>query len=127
MRYVRNLDFFEVPDYAYLTKLFSELLERNGWVNDGSFDWTGKQQVLATVARMTFCLLCKMLILLFLSLFTFDARFFCFSAAQNAPLAGCTVRSLSVTWKFPRNGTESNFQCISIGVGLYSLAEDARC
>ena len=54
MRYVRNLDFFEVPDYAYLQKIFSDLMEKNGWVADGTFDWTGKQLVCHTSSLLTF-------------------------------------------------------------------------
>ncbi|CAG2056733.1 unnamed protein product [Timema podura] len=42
LRYVRRLDFFETPDYEYLRKLFQDLFERRGYVDDGEFDWTGK-------------------------------------------------------------------------------------
>ncbi|XP_023708802.1 casein kinase I isoform X4 [Cryptotermes secundus] len=42
LRYVRRLDFFETPDYEYLRKLFQDLFERRGYVEDGEFDWTGK-------------------------------------------------------------------------------------
>lgn len=45
LRYVRRLDFFETPDYEYLRKLFKDLLERKGYVDDGEFDWTHKQIV----------------------------------------------------------------------------------
>lgn len=47
LRYVRRLDFFETPDYEYLRKLFQELFERRGYVDDGEFDWTGKTMVSA--------------------------------------------------------------------------------
>ncbi|XP_023287959.1 casein kinase I, partial [Orussus abietinus] len=42
LRYVRRLDFFETPDYEYLRKLFQDLYDRRGFLNDGEFDWTGK-------------------------------------------------------------------------------------
>jgi casein kinase 1 gamma len=45
LRYVRRLDFFETPDYEYLRKLFQDLFERKGYVDDGEFDWTGKTMV----------------------------------------------------------------------------------
>lgn len=45
MRYVRRLDFFETPDYDYLRKIFQDLFERKGYVDDGEFDWTGKTMV----------------------------------------------------------------------------------
>jgi len=42
LRYVRRLDFFETPDYEYLRRMFHDLFERKGYVDDGEFDWTGK-------------------------------------------------------------------------------------
>ena len=45
LRYVRNLDFFETPDYDYLRKLFSELYVREGYTNINDFDWICRQQV----------------------------------------------------------------------------------
>ncbi|XP_017783157.1 PREDICTED: casein kinase I isoform X3 [Nicrophorus vespilloides] len=42
LRYVRRLDFFETPDYDYLRKLFTDLFQRRGYIDDGEFDWTGK-------------------------------------------------------------------------------------
>ncbi|XP_068693434.1 casein kinase I-like [Montipora capricornis] len=43
LRYVRRLDFFETPDYEYLRKLFKDLFDRKGYIEDGEFDWTHKQ------------------------------------------------------------------------------------
>lgn len=42
LRYVRQLDFFETPDYEYLRKLFISLFNKKGYVDDGEFDWSGK-------------------------------------------------------------------------------------
>ncbi|CAH0718275.1 unnamed protein product, partial [Brenthis ino] len=42
LRYVRRLDFFETPDYDQLRRMFRDLFERRGYVDDGEFDWTGK-------------------------------------------------------------------------------------
>ncbi|XP_026677196.1 casein kinase I [Diaphorina citri] len=42
LRYVRRLDFFETPDYDHLRRIFAELFERRGYVDDGEFDWTGR-------------------------------------------------------------------------------------
>ncbi|XP_050729703.1 casein kinase I-like isoform X2 [Eriocheir sinensis] len=49
LRYVRRLDFFETPDYDYLRKLFQDLFERKGYVDDGEFDWTGKTMLTGLV------------------------------------------------------------------------------
>jgi len=46
LRYVRQLDFFETPDYNYLYKLFMDAMERNSWTCDWNFDWTEKQLVM---------------------------------------------------------------------------------
>lgn len=55
MRYVRKLDFFETPDYSYLRKMFRDLFERRGYINDAVFDWTGlavgSKSTLATAAN----------------------------------------------------------------------------
>ena len=45
LRYVRRLDFFERPDYNYLRKLFRDLFDRMGYVDDNEFDWSGKTMV----------------------------------------------------------------------------------
>lgn len=43
LRYVRRLDFFETPDYAYLKKVFLDLMEKNGMDCDWQFDWVDRQ------------------------------------------------------------------------------------
>lgn len=45
LHYVRSLDFFDKPDYDYLRKLFTGLLDRTGDVFDYEYDWIGKQLV----------------------------------------------------------------------------------
>ena len=45
LRYVRRLDFFETPDYDYLRKLFTDLMEKKGWDCDWDFDWNDRQLV----------------------------------------------------------------------------------
>ncbi|XP_074040784.1 casein kinase I isoform X3 [Leptinotarsa decemlineata] len=42
LKYVRNLEFTETPDYDYLRKLFKDLFIKKGFNDDGIFDWTGK-------------------------------------------------------------------------------------
>ncbi|CAI9717507.1 casein kinase I isoform X3 [Octopus vulgaris] len=53
LRYVRRLDFFETPDYEYLRKLFTDLMNRMNIKCDWEFDWTGRQLVNRTNARQT--------------------------------------------------------------------------
>ncbi|KAK3610185.1 hypothetical protein CHS0354_038821 [Potamilus streckersoni] len=43
LQYVRRLDFFETPDYDYLRKLFTDLMEKMSYEKDGEFDWVGRQ------------------------------------------------------------------------------------
>lgn len=52
LRYVRRLDFFETPDYNYLRRVFKDLFDRKGYVDDGVFDWTGKE-LNTPIAQMT--------------------------------------------------------------------------
>ncbi|VDL51355.1 unnamed protein product [Hymenolepis diminuta] len=39
LRYVRSLDFFEVPNYEYLRWIFTDLMKRQRWELDWEFDW----------------------------------------------------------------------------------------
>ncbi|KAK9738338.1 Protein kinase domain [Popillia japonica] len=45
LKYARNLEFFETPDYDYLRNLFKELFFKRGFTDDGVFDWTGLYNV----------------------------------------------------------------------------------
>ncbi|CAF4360927.1 unnamed protein product [Rotaria socialis] len=47
LKYVRNLDFFETPNYEYLRKLFKDLMDARNYVCDYNFDWVEKMQKLA--------------------------------------------------------------------------------
>jgi len=40
LKYCRALRFEDRPDYAYLRRLFKDLFMREGFVNDGRFDWS---------------------------------------------------------------------------------------
>lgn len=42
LSYVRKLEFTETPDYEFLRKLFRDLFIKRGFIDDGMFDWTGK-------------------------------------------------------------------------------------
>jgi casein kinase 1 gamma len=48
LKYVRNLDFFETPNYEYLRKLFKDLMDARNYVCDYNFDWVEKMQPNAT-------------------------------------------------------------------------------
>lgn len=39
LKYVRNLGFYDKPDYKYLRGLFDQILKENGKEDDGDFDW----------------------------------------------------------------------------------------
>merc|ERR1711937_1018352 len=41
LRYCKNLKFAEEPDYQYLRGLFKDVFRREGFVDDGCFDWSG--------------------------------------------------------------------------------------
>jgi len=40
LRYTRNLDFFQMPDYNYMRQLWWNIFQREGYVDDGIYDWT---------------------------------------------------------------------------------------
>lgn len=40
MKYCRELEFEETPDYDYIKRLFKELYYRCGFENEFIFDWT---------------------------------------------------------------------------------------
>lgn len=42
LQYVRHLEFYETPDYAYLTNIFINALKSKGLVDDRQFDWLEK-------------------------------------------------------------------------------------
>ncbi|UJR36128.1 hypothetical protein I4U23_028863 [Adineta vaga] len=44
LKYVRNLDFFETPNYEYLRKLFKDLMDSRNYVCDYNFDWVEKMR-----------------------------------------------------------------------------------
>jgi casein kinase 1 gamma len=46
LKYVRNLDFFETPNYEYLRKLFKDLMDAKNFACDYNFDWVEKMQKL---------------------------------------------------------------------------------
>ncbi|KAJ8983931.1 hypothetical protein NQ317_008633 [Molorchus minor] len=51
LKYVRNLDFAEQPDYDYIRKLFKDLFNKKGYQDDGVFDWTDRVSWLNTEER----------------------------------------------------------------------------
>ncbi|CAF0969018.1 unnamed protein product [Rotaria sordida] len=50
LKYVRNLDFFETPNYEYLRKLFKDLMDARNYACDYNFDWVEKMQKLTNKA-----------------------------------------------------------------------------
>jgi len=41
LRYARNMQFTDEPNYSYLDGLFKGLMLRSGWTCDWDFDWLG--------------------------------------------------------------------------------------
>ena len=39
LRYARNMQFTDAPNYSYLNGLFLGLMKRCGWTLDWDFDW----------------------------------------------------------------------------------------
>lgn len=39
LKYVRNLEFYETPNYDQYYHLFASIVERNEWSFDWEFDW----------------------------------------------------------------------------------------
>lgn len=44
LHYCRNLKFEEKPDYAYLRKIFKDMMHRNNYELDFNYDWVLKKQ-----------------------------------------------------------------------------------
>lgn len=44
LKYSRQIDFFEKPDYNYLRNLLKDLFLRRGYVEDGYYDWSKKSR-----------------------------------------------------------------------------------
>jgi len=51
LNYCRALRFEDRPDYAYLRRLFKDLFMREGFINDGVFDWSEPVQNSSASAR----------------------------------------------------------------------------
>lgn len=107
LRYVRRLDFFETPDYEYLRKLFHDLYERRGFVNDGEFDWTGKTMV--RVERLVF------FFSFFLSLFFHTRSHLCKRKKESF---GKTCGRMSKT--------HTHLACVRLRVMLFRVREDRK-
>jgi len=50
LRYTRQLDFFETPDYNYMRGLFTGLMAANGWQCDWDFDWSSRHTVCTRIS-----------------------------------------------------------------------------
>jgi hypothetical protein len=58
LRYVRNLDLFEKPDYDHLRKLLRDLFDRMGYIDDNKFDWTDQNTVINQSLQTTIVFIC---------------------------------------------------------------------
>ena len=45
LKYTRQLDFYETPNYDHLRQMFANVMARNDWSFDWAFDWTSHSQV----------------------------------------------------------------------------------
>lgn len=52
LKYARNMEFTQTPDYKYLTNLFRQLIKRSGWTCDWEFDWVS-QPLVSTRVHVT--------------------------------------------------------------------------
>jgi hypothetical protein len=48
LSYVRDLGFYERPDYDFLDNLFGNILRQNGWPPDFVYDWDYQNVVVST-------------------------------------------------------------------------------
>eukprot|EP01136_Pigoraptor_vietnamica_P018356 Opistho-1_new@5349 len=53
LRYTRSLEFSQKPDYNYIRQLFSDLFRREGYADDGVFDWSHLKIQSAAAANAT--------------------------------------------------------------------------
>jgi len=53
MKYTRQLDFYETPNYDYLRQLFASVMTRNDWSFDWVFDWTSRSQARCCVLSVS--------------------------------------------------------------------------
>lgn len=60
LSYIRNLHFFDAPNYEYLWGLFHSFMRNNGWKTDWKFDWDIKHIVVtwATYSSVSSCRRC---------------------------------------------------------------------
>ena len=49
MTYVRNLDFYDSPNYEFLSGFFHNLMRNNGWRCDWVYDWDEKNILVGSI------------------------------------------------------------------------------